>query len=126
MLVEEKISGEIRGRFLHLNVEALPGAPNQLRVVEDVVGGSALEGFDASGLLRFRSSKTLRVCVTESNEGGGRGMVRWPLELGEGGSDGCGGRKVGRFLKQPKTRRGTRVLPNRRIEERVLSPECGV
>ena len=51
ILMEEKVRREIGRRFLHLNVETLPGAPNELGVVEDVVGGSGFKGFDASGLL---------------------------------------------------------------------------
>jgi hypothetical protein len=82
-----KDRGEIGRKFLCLDLEVPPGAPNELGVVEDVVGGSRLKGFDASVLLRLGSSKTPHVCVTESNQGGEGTVMGWPLELGEDGGE---------------------------------------
>ena len=68
VLVEEKIRREIRRRFLYLGpgLEALPGAPDELRVVEGVVSGSGLESLE-TGLLRLTSPETLHIHVTESD-----------------------------------------------------------
>ena len=48
-LVDEKIKREVRRKFLHLNLEALPSAPNELGVVEDGVGSGGPKSFNASG-----------------------------------------------------------------------------
>ena len=81
MLVAEKIGREIGRKFLRLDLKGPPGAPNELGVVEDVVSGGGLKGFDASVLLRLGSSKTPDVCVTKSDQSGGGTVMGWPLEL---------------------------------------------
>lgn len=56
-----------------------------------------------SGPLRLGTSKTFIVCVVELDYGGGRAIVRWPLEFGEDGGDSHSSRRVGQGLGQPKT-----------------------
>ena len=68
-LVDEKIEKEIRRKFLHLNFETPPGAPNELGV-EDVVGSSGPNSFNASGLCQFVCSETFHIRVSESNQSG--------------------------------------------------------
>lgn len=89
--VEEKIAGEVRAqrKFLYFDLEALPGSPKELRVVDDIVSSSRLECLETSGLLRLGWSETPCIRVTESNQGDGGVVVRWPLELGECSSNGC-------------------------------------
>ena len=84
----EKIT--VRRKFLHLDIEALPGAPNQLRVAEGIVGAADWRALMRADFLDSGPRKH-HVCVTGSNQGVGRLMVRWPLELGEGGGEGFGG-----------------------------------
>ena len=69
VLVKEKIRGEVGMRSLYLGpgLEALPGAPDELCVVEDVVSGSGLESLEMGGLLMLGCSETLHIHVTESN-----------------------------------------------------------
>jgi hypothetical protein len=126
VLVEEKIRREIREEVPLPQPRALPGAPNELRVVEDVVSSSGLKSLETSGLLRLGCSETLHIRVTESNQGGGGAMVRRPLELGEYGGDGCGSRKIGGVLQQPKACGGGDVLRNGGGEKRIVPPECAV
>ena len=64
MLVEEKVGREIRGKFLQLDLEALPSDSNELGVIEDVVSGSGPMGLAT------------------------RGAMGWPLELGRSSSEG--------------------------------------
>ena len=68
VLVKEKINRETKRRLLYLGpgLEALPGVPDELRVVEDVVSGSGLESLE-TGLLRLTSPETLHIHVTESD-----------------------------------------------------------
>ena len=87
---------ECRRKLLHLNFKVLPGAPNELWMV---VSGSGLKSLETSELFRLGCMKTLFIRVTESNQGGGRTMVRRPLKLGEHDS---GSRKIGGILQQLK------------------------
>jgi len=104
VLVKEKIRREIRRKSLYLGLghEALPGAPDELRVVEDVVSGSGLKGLETNGLLGLRCLETLYIHVTELNQGSEGAMVRRPLEFGECGGECSGSRKISGILQQPK------------------------
>ena len=52
-----------------------------MRMIENIVGSGGLQGLEPIVALELRYYKTLRVCVTESNQRGRRAIVRWPLEL---------------------------------------------
>jgi hypothetical protein len=63
--VEEKVGREIRRRFPYLNLEVYPGTPDELCVVEDVVGSSELKSLEMSGLLRLECLETPHIHLKE-------------------------------------------------------------
>ena len=68
VLVKKEIRRKIRRKILYLvpDLEAFPGPPDELRVVEDVVSDSGLHGREASMFVGRRTPETLHVCVTKS------------------------------------------------------------
>ena len=61
------VKEKIRRKFPYPIPEALPGVPNELGVIEDVVSGGGLDSHEASVFIDPGIPETLHVCVTKSN-----------------------------------------------------------